>query len=70
VYGDGGADAFTMDDGFHDYVDGGVGFSGHADLAAEAGADVVVVYPVPVLEPVSSIMATLFGLAPRPSVEA
>ncbi len=26
-----------------DYVDGGVGFSGHADLAAEAGADVVVV---------------------------
>ncbi len=27
----------------HDYVDGGVGFSGHADLAAEAGASVVVV---------------------------
>jgi NTE family protein len=26
-----------------DYVDGGVGFSGHADLAAEAGATVVVV---------------------------
>lgn len=26
-----------------DYVDGGVGFSGHADLAAEAGADAVVV---------------------------
>jgi NTE family protein len=26
-----------------DYVDGGVGFSGHADLAAEAGARVVVV---------------------------
>ncbi len=26
-----------------DYVDGGVGFSGHADLAAEAGASVVVV---------------------------
>jgi NTE family protein len=26
-----------------DYVDGGVGFSGHADLAAEAGADVVFV---------------------------
>jgi predicted acylesterase/phospholipase RssA len=26
-----------------DYVDGGVGFSGHADLAAEAGADVVIV---------------------------
>ena len=26
-----------------DYVDGGVGFTGHADLAAEAGADVVFV---------------------------
>jgi predicted acylesterase/phospholipase RssA len=26
-----------------DYVDGGVGFTGHADLAAETGADVVVV---------------------------
>ena len=26
-----------------DYVDGGVGFCGHADLAAEAGADVVFV---------------------------
>ncbi len=30
-----------------DYVDGGVGFSGHADLAAEAGAEVVfVVHPL------------------------
>jgi len=30
-----------------DYVDGGVGFSGHADLAAEAGANVVlVVHPL------------------------
>lgn len=29
--------------GGRDYVDGGVGFTGHADLAAEAGADVVVV---------------------------
>jgi predicted acylesterase/phospholipase RssA len=29
--------------GGRDYVDGGVGFSGHADLAAEAGADVVLV---------------------------
>jgi len=27
----------------HDYVDGGVGFSGHADLGAETGAHVVVV---------------------------
>ena len=29
--------------GGRDYVDGGVGFSGHADLAAQAGADTVVV---------------------------
>jgi predicted acylesterase/phospholipase RssA len=29
--------------GGRDYVDGGVGFTGHADLAAEAGADVVIV---------------------------
>jgi 5,10-methylenetetrahydromethanopterin reductase len=35
-----------------------------------AGADVVVVYPVAVLEPASSILATLFALAPRPAVEA
>jgi 5,10-methylenetetrahydromethanopterin reductase len=35
-----------------------------------AGADVVVVYPVPVLDPVSSILATLFALAPSPAVEA
>ena len=34
-------DPYTI--GGHDYVDGGVGFSGHADLAAEAGADVVFV---------------------------
>ena len=27
----------------HDYVDGGVGFSGHADLAAEGGARLVIV---------------------------
>lgn len=32
---------YTVDG--RDYVDGGVGFSGHADLAAEAGATVVVV---------------------------
>jgi predicted acylesterase/phospholipase RssA len=32
---------YTIDG--RDYVDGGVGFSGHADLAAEAGADVVLV---------------------------
>ena len=33
--------------GGRDYVDGGVGFSGHADLAAAAGADVVfVVHPL------------------------
>jgi len=34
-------DPYTIDG--HDYVDGGVGFCGHADLAAEAGADVVFV---------------------------
>ncbi|HZP90296.1 MAG TPA: LLM class flavin-dependent oxidoreductase [Actinomycetota bacterium] len=33
-----------------------------------AGADVPVVYPVPVMEPVSSIMGTLFALAPHPAV--
>ena len=34
-------DPYTIDG--RDYVDGGVGFCGHADLAAEAGADVVFV---------------------------
>jgi NTE family protein len=34
-------DPYTIDG--HDYVDGGVGFCGHADLAADAGADVVFV---------------------------
>lgn len=34
-------DPYTI--GGRDYVDGGVGFSGHADLAAEAGASVVIV---------------------------
>src|SRR4030095_3519532 len=29
--------------GGRDYVDGGVGFTGHADLAAESGAAVVIV---------------------------
>jgi predicted acylesterase/phospholipase RssA len=37
----------------HDYVDGGVGFSGHADLAAEAGADTVFV--------VNPLVPTLFS---------
>lgn len=32
---------YTIDG--HDYVDGGVGFTGHADLAAEAGAETVIV---------------------------
>jgi predicted acylesterase/phospholipase RssA len=36
-----------------DYVDGGVGFCGHADLAAEAGADAVFV--------VNPLVPTLFG---------
>jgi NTE family protein len=32
---------YTIDG--HDYVDGGVGFSGHADLVAEAGVETVIV---------------------------
>ncbi len=35
----------------------------------EAGADLPVVYPVPVLEPISSILGTLFALAPNPAIE-
>jgi predicted acylesterase/phospholipase RssA len=36
---------YTIDG--RDYVDGGVGFSGHADIAAQAGADIVfVVHPL------------------------
>jgi 5,10-methylenetetrahydromethanopterin reductase len=35
-----------------------------------AGADVVVVYPVPALEPISSIMGTVLAAAPSPAVEA
>jgi len=34
-------DPYSIDG--RDYIDGGVGFTGHADLAAETGADVVVV---------------------------
>ncbi len=40
------------------------------DAYRSAGADVVVVYPVAVLDPTSSILATVFALAPRPAVEA
>lgn len=36
----------------------------------DAGADLPIVYPVPVLEPVSSIEGTLFALAPHPAVES
>jgi alkanesulfonate monooxygenase SsuD/methylene tetrahydromethanopterin reductase-like flavin-dependent oxidoreductase (luciferase family) len=36
----------------------------------EAGADLPVVYPVPTLEPVSSMMGTVLALAPSPAVEA
>ena len=35
----------------------------------EAGADVPIVYPVATLEPVSSVLGTLFALAPVPAVE-
>jgi len=40
------------------------------DAYRDAGADVPVVYPVPVMEPVSSIMGTLFALAPHPAVSS
>ncbi|HEX9123819.1 MAG TPA: LLM class flavin-dependent oxidoreductase [Actinomycetota bacterium] len=36
----------------------------------DAGADLPVVYPVAVLDPLSSILGTLFALAPHPAVEA
>jgi 5,10-methylenetetrahydromethanopterin reductase len=35
----------------------------------EAGADLVVVYPVPALEPLSSILGTVLAAAPSPAVE-
>jgi 5,10-methylenetetrahydromethanopterin reductase len=35
-----------------------------------AGADLPVVYPVPVLEPVSSLLGTVLALAPKPALEA
>lgn len=40
------------------------------DAYREAGADLVVVYPVPVLEPLSSIMGTVLAAAPSPTMEA
>jgi alkanesulfonate monooxygenase SsuD/methylene tetrahydromethanopterin reductase-like flavin-dependent oxidoreductase (luciferase family) len=36
----------------------------------EAGADMVAVYPVPVLDAASSILATVLGVAPRPAAAA
>lgn len=42
---------------------------GRLDDYREAGADVVVVYPVPVLDPATSIEGTILGLAPSPAVE-
>ncbi|MEX0991694.1 MAG: LLM class flavin-dependent oxidoreductase [Actinomycetota bacterium] len=41
----------------------------HLGAYREAGADVPVVYPVPVLDPVSSINGTILALAPAPAVE-
>jgi alkanesulfonate monooxygenase SsuD/methylene tetrahydromethanopterin reductase-like flavin-dependent oxidoreductase (luciferase family) len=35
----------------------------------DAGADLVVVYPVPVLEPLSSILGTVLAAAPSPAIE-
>ncbi|HEX9717616.1 MAG TPA: LLM class flavin-dependent oxidoreductase [Actinomycetota bacterium] len=34
----------------------------------EAGADLPIVYPVPIKDPLSSVLGTLFALAPRPAV--
>jgi len=36
----------------------------------DAGADLPVVYPVPCREPVSSVMGTMFALAPHPALES
>ncbi|MFN2542993.1 MAG: LLM class flavin-dependent oxidoreductase [Actinomycetota bacterium] len=36
----------------------------------DAGADLTIVYPVPVLEPVSSLLGTILALAPEPALEA
>jgi alkanesulfonate monooxygenase SsuD/methylene tetrahydromethanopterin reductase-like flavin-dependent oxidoreductase (luciferase family) len=40
------------------------------DAYRRAGADPVVVYPVPVLDAASSILATVLGVAPRPAAAA
>jgi alkanesulfonate monooxygenase SsuD/methylene tetrahydromethanopterin reductase-like flavin-dependent oxidoreductase (luciferase family) len=40
------------------------------DAYRQAGADPVVVYPVPVLDAASSILATVLGVAPRPAAAA
>jgi alkanesulfonate monooxygenase SsuD/methylene tetrahydromethanopterin reductase-like flavin-dependent oxidoreductase (luciferase family) len=43
---------------------------GRLEAYREAGADLPVVYPVPCLDPLSSVLGTLFALAPEPRVEA
>jgi 5,10-methylenetetrahydromethanopterin reductase len=43
---------------------------GRLDEYRAAGAALVVVYPVPVLEAASSILATVLGVAPRPAAAA
>ena len=43
---------------------------GRLQAYREAGADLPIVYPVAVLDASSSIMGTLFALAPHPAVEA
>ena len=44
-------------------------FRARAAEYADAGADLVVVYPVPAHEPASSILGTILAAAPDPSVE-
>jgi hypothetical protein len=40
------------------------------DAFREAGADLPIVYPVPIRDTLSSVLGTLFALAPHPAVES
>jgi alkanesulfonate monooxygenase SsuD/methylene tetrahydromethanopterin reductase-like flavin-dependent oxidoreductase (luciferase family) len=44
--------------------------SARLDAYRQAGADHPIVYPIPCLDPRSSVLGTIFALAPRPAVEA
>ncbi len=66
-----GLDTGRLDDVVRAVCAFGDATASRAHLAAyrEAGADMPVVYPVPVLDPVSSINGTILALAPAPAVE-